>query len=39
MLGSGKRAILHCMMDPQAITPSIALDEIRTSQSNHCANY
>jgi acetolactate synthase-1/2/3 large subunit len=38
-IASGKPAILHCMMDPQAITPSITLDEIRTSQSSHCVNY
>ena len=38
-IASGKPAILHCMMDPQAITPGITLDEIRASQSSHCANY
>ena len=26
---SGKPAILHCLIDPQAITPSTTLDAIR----------
>ena len=34
-IASRKPAILHCLMDPQAIAPNITLDEIRSSQSNH----
>jgi acetolactate synthase-1/2/3 large subunit len=32
-LASGKPAILHCLMDPQAITPNATLDEIRSARS------
>jgi acetolactate synthase I/II/III large subunit len=32
-IAAGKPAILHCLMDPQAITPNVTLDEIRRSQS------
>jgi acetolactate synthase-1/2/3 large subunit len=28
-LGSGKPAILHCIVDPQALTPNLTLDAIR----------
>ena len=28
-IGSGKPAILHCIVDPQALTPNSTLDEIR----------
>ena len=28
-IGSGKPAILHCIVDPQALTPNLTLDEIR----------
>ena len=30
-LASGKPAILHCIVDPQALTPSQTLDAIRTT--------
>jgi acetolactate synthase I/II/III large subunit len=30
-LASGKPAILHCLIDPQAITPSTTIDAIRAS--------
>ena len=36
-IASGKPAILHCLMDPQAITPNVTLDEIRHSQSKNGA--
>ena len=32
-MASGKPAILHCPMDPQAITPNTTLDEIRSNRS------
>jgi acetolactate synthase-1/2/3 large subunit len=32
-IASGKPAILHCLMDPQAITPNATLDEIRSARS------
>ena len=28
-LRSGKPAILHCIVDPQALTPNLTLDAIR----------
>jgi acetolactate synthase-1/2/3 large subunit len=31
-IASGKPAILHCMLDPQAITPNATLDQIRSSR-------
>jgi acetolactate synthase-1/2/3 large subunit len=36
-IASGKPAILHCLMDPQAITPSLTLDEIRSSRAKNGA--
>jgi acetolactate synthase I/II/III large subunit len=33
-LGSGKLAILHCIVDPQALTPKFELDAIR-KQGEH----
>jgi acetolactate synthase-1/2/3 large subunit len=32
-IASGKPAILHCLMDPQAITPDITLEQIRLAGS------
>jgi acetolactate synthase I/II/III large subunit len=32
-IASGKPAILHCLMDPQAMTPNATLDEIRSARS------
>jgi acetolactate synthase I/II/III large subunit len=31
-IASGKPAILHCLMDPQAITPNATLEEIRSAR-------
>ena len=33
-LSSGKPAILHCIVDPQALTPSLTLDAIRKQGEN-----
>jgi acetolactate synthase-1/2/3 large subunit len=34
-IASGKPAILHCLMDPQAITPDLTLDQIRSAGSKN----
>jgi acetolactate synthase-1/2/3 large subunit len=34
-IASGKPAILHCLMDPQAITPDGTLDRIRLAGSKN----